>query len=144
MSVAERDFFASEPELDVSVAPAFSIFYWIFWLPLVAAVTIFTLGVGTLLLPLLAWYKMAVVNRTRIRFERGSNRFTFERGRWFVKDDDVVTVKSVDNVKLDRSLPGKMFGWCNIQVETRSEMYQINNVSTVQAERFRRLILEMV
>lgn len=128
---------------NVGVSRAYTFFFWlnaIVWSLLLGTATA---GVGFLLLPVLAWYKVAVINRTKILFENETKRFVFQRGRWFVKDDDVVPVKAVDNVKLNRSITGKIFGWCDIQVETRSETYKIKYVATAAAEQFREAFLAM-
>ena len=126
---------------NVGVAGAYSLFYWVNSVLWTAIITPFTAGIGIALLPILFWYKKAVINRTKIIFENDTKRFIFQRGRWFVKDDDVVPVKAVDNVKLNRSITGKIFGWCNIQIETRSETYKINYVATKEAEAFREAFL---
>lgn len=133
-----------EDNMGVGVSKNYSMFYWInatLWALIIA---IPSGGIGLLLFPVLLWYKKAVINRTKIIFDNAQKRFIFQRGRWFVKDDDVVPVKSVDNVKLNRSISGKIFGWCNIEVETRAEKYKIKYVSTKAAERFRESFLETV
>ena len=90
------------------------------------------------------WYKKAVLNRTKIIFENGTNKVTYQRGRWFVRDEDIIPVKSIDNVKLDRSLLGKILGYCHMSLETRgNEPYKLKAVSTKQAERFRDAFIEM-
>lgn len=120
---------------DVTVSRAYSVFYWLMAL----ALTVATYG---LILPFAIWYKLAVINRTKIIFNEGTKAMTFQRGRWFVKDDDRVPVRAIDNVKLDRSILGKLFGWANITVETRSERYRIKHIGTAQAEQFRERFLD--
>ena len=114
--------------IEVGVARGYSIFFWTAWIICI---------LGILLLPILLWYKKAVVNRSRIRFKAGSDRVTVEHGRWFVKDEDTVPVSAIDNIKLDHSVLGKMAGWCDITVVTRSEEYHIPYVSASSAKRFR-------
>lgn len=97
-----------------------------------------------IILPLSVWHKKAVVNRTKIIFENASNKITYQRGRWFVKDEDVIPVKAVDNVKIDRSVLGKIFGFCSMSLETKgSEPYALKGVSTKEAEGFRDAFIEM-
>ncbi|WP_245290258.1 MULTISPECIES: PH domain-containing protein [unclassified Shinella] len=129
---------------NVGVSMSFSIFYWcaaLIWTTLAA---IATGGVGILLFFVFLWRKVAVINRTKIIFENNTNRLTVQHGRWFIKDDDVVPVKAIDNVKLNRSILGKIFGWCDIMIETRSEAYVIKYVSTRMAETFRNDFLARV
>ncbi|MBL0372604.1 PH domain-containing protein [Rhizobium sp. KVB221] len=129
---------------NVEISGAYSVFFWlnaIFWTVLIS---IPTLGAGLLLILIFLWYKKAVLNRTKIIFTNGTKLFTAQKGRWFVKDDDVVPVKAVDNVKIDRSILGKIFGWCDIIIETRSEAYRIRHVNSKRAERFRKAFLASV
>jgi len=132
----------SENHSDVTVARAYSIFYWINALLISSLVAVVTPGVGIFLLAIFAWHKMAVVNRTKIIFEDSTKFMTFQIGRWFVKDDDRVPVNAIDNLKLNRSVPGKIFGWVEISVETRSENYRIPYVDTKKAEQFRDRFLD--
>lgn len=128
----------------VRVAGAYSVFFWInaiIWTVILAALT---MGVGLLLFPILLWRKIAVINRTGIDYSDDAKSFTFYRGRWFVRDDDTIPVKSIDNVKINRSLSGKIFGWCDVLVETRAEAYKIAHVTTRNAERFRQAFLAQV
>ena len=127
--------------MKVGVAISYSIFFWIVWIIISVVIGIFTSGLGLLILLPSFWYKKAVVNRNRILFETGSKSITCEHGRWFVKDDDLVPISAIDNVKLDRSLLGKIFGWCVITIETRSESYSLSYVSTNEAEAFRKALL---
>lgn len=128
--------------MKVGIASSYSIFFWTLWIVIAVVIGIFTAGVGALLILLPSfWYKRAVVNRNRILFETDSNSITCEHGRWFVKDDDLVPISAIDNVKLDRSLLGKIFGWCVITIETRSESYSLSHVSTNEAEAFRKALL---
>lgn len=129
---------------DVGVSRSYSIFYWVNALLLTTIIAALTAGIGVFLFPIVVWYKLAVINRTKVMFEDSTNMLIFQRGRWFVKDDDIVPVKAIDNVKLNRSILGKIFGWCDISIETRSEVYSIKYVSTRQAERFRLAFLEKV
>ena len=128
--------------MKVGVASSYSFFFWIAWsiIPVAAVMQTGEPLILIVLLPLF-WYKRAVVNRNRILFETGSNSITCEHGRWFVKDDDLVPISAIDNVKLDRSLLGKIFGWCVITIETRSESYSLSHVSTNEAEAFRKALL---
>lgn len=127
--------------MKVGVAISYSIFFWIVWIIISVVIGTFTAGLGLLILLPSFWYKKAVVNRNRILFETGSKSITCEHGRWFVKDDDLVPISAIDNVKLDRSLLGKIFGWCVITIETRSESYSLSYVSTNEAEAFRKALL---
>lgn len=127
--------------MKVGIASSYTFFFWIAWIIVSAAIAAVTAGLGLILLLPLFWYKRAVVNRNRILFETGSNSITCEHGRWFVKDDDLVPISAIDNVKLDRSLLGKIFGWCVITIETRSESYSLSHVSTNEAEAFRKALL---
>ena len=127
--------------MKVGVAISYSIFFWIVWIIISVVIGTFTSGLGLLILLPSFWYKKAVVNRNRILFETGSKSITCEHGRWFVKDDDLVPISAIDNVKLDRSLLGKIFGWCVITIETRSESYSLSYVSTNEAEAFRKALL---
>lgn len=122
---------------NVGVARAYSVFFWINALLWTAIIAVLTAGLGMFLLPFLAWYKWRVINRTKIVFEQDTNRIKFQRGRWFVLDDDIIPVKSIDNVKLNRSVLGRIFGWCDIDAATRVERYRIRHVSTRSAEAFR-------
>lgn len=128
---------------NVGVSGSYSVFFWVMAIIVTAVAAVASGGIGILIFPFLIWHKLAVVNRTKILFEDNTNRLTFQRGRWLVKDDDVVPVKAIDNVKLNRSLLGKIFGWCDILIETRSEAYKIKNVSTKQAEKFREAFLAL-
>ena len=127
--------------MKVGIASSYTFFFWIAWIIVSAAIAAVTAGLGLILLLPLFWHKRAVVNRNRLLFEPGSNNITCEHGRWFVKDDDLVPISAIDNVKLDRSLLGKIFGWCVITIETRSESYSLSHVSTNEAEAFRKAIL---
>lgn len=127
--------------MKVGIASSYSIFFWTVWIVIAVGICAFAGALGLLILLLPFWYKRAVVNRNRILFETGSNSITCEHGRWFVKDDDLVPVSAIDNVKLDRSLLGKIFGWCVIMIETRSESYSLSYVSTNEAEAFRKALL---
>ena len=127
--------------MKVGVAISYSIFFWIVWIIISVVIGTFTSGLGLLILLPSFWYKKAVVNRNRILFETGSKSITCEHGRWFVKDDDLVPISAIDNVKLDRSLLGKIFGWCVITIETRSESYSLSYISTNEAEAFRKALL---
>lgn len=127
--------------MKVSIASSYTFFFWIAWIIVSAAIAAVTAGLGLILLLPLFWYKRAVVNRNRILFETDSNSITCEHGRCFVKDDDLVPISAIDNVKLDRSLLGKIFGWCVIAIETRSESYSLSHVSTNEAETFRKALL---
>lgn len=129
---------------NVNVAGSYGVFFWISAIIWTTVVAVFTAGFGILLFPILVWYKKMVVNRTKIIFENDTNKLTFQRGRWLVKDDDVVPVRAIDNVKLNRSLMGKIFGWCDILIDTRSETYKIKYVSTKAAEQFRDAFLALV
>ena len=127
--------------MKVGIASSYSIFFWTVWIVIAVGIWAFAGALGLLVLLLPFWYKRAVVNRNRILFETGSNSITCEHGRWFVKDDDLVPISAIDNVKLDRSLLGKIFGWCVIMIETRSESYSLSYVSTNEAEAFRKALL---
>ena len=122
---------------DVCISRAYSIFFWINAILVTMIASVLSAGIGILLFPLFVWYKLAVLNRTKIEYLTGDNKLTFFTGRWFVRDDDVVPLKAIDNVKLNRSLPGKIFGWADIIIETRSENYRINCVATKTAQSFR-------
>ena len=130
-----------DANMKVGIASSYSIFFWIVWIVIAVGICAFAGGLGLLVLLLPFWYKRAVVNRNRILFETGSQSITCEHGRWFVKDDDLVPISAIDNVKLDRSLLGKIFGWCVIMIETRSESYSLSYVSTNEAEAFRKALL---
>lgn len=129
---------------NVNVAGSYSWFFWINSVVITAIAAALSGGIGIILFPIMVWYKRMVINRTKIIFENDTNRLTFQRGRWFVKDDDVVPVKAIDNVKLNRSIMGKIFGWCDILIETRSETYKIKYVSSKEAEKFRDQFLSLV
>ena len=47
-------------------------------------------------------------------------------------------ISATDNVKLERSLLGKIFGWRVITIETGSESYSLSYVSTNEAGAFRK------
>ena len=122
---------------EVRVGQSYSVFFWlnaVFW-------SIITAGIALPVIVLLAIYKFRVINRSKIQFSNGARAIKFLRGRWFVRDDDMIPVSAVDNVKLDRSILGRIFGWCDILFETRSETYRLRYVSTKQAEQFRDMFL---
>lgn len=127
--------------MKVGIASSYTFFFWIVWIVIAVGICAFAGGLGLLILLLPFWHKRAVVNRNRLLFEPGSKSITCEHGRWFVKDDDLVPISAIDNVKLDRSLLGKLFGWCVITIETRSESYSLSHVSTNEAEAFRKALL---
>lgn len=119
---------------NVRIATVFSVFYWIVWggLSLLFVITF----------PIVAWYYFAVVRRKRFEFREGDNRITYVKGGWFVSDDDSLPLRAIDNVKIDRSLLGAIFGWCTIRLETRSENYKLSGVSQSQSQSFRTAILD--
>lgn len=148
----------------VEVSPGFSVWYWIG----TVGYALFLAGVALLVshflvrpehkllailiaVPLIAtmfgnsvWRKLAVINRTKITYGDDATKLVFHRGRYFVKDEDAVPLRAIDNVKLNRSLLGKVFGWCDLSLETRSEGYEIPYVSSKQAEIFRKEFLDML
>jgi len=126
----------------VKPARAYSVFFWIsavFWSLLIGAVTA---GLGLLLFPFFIWYKLAVINRTRAFYRPGEKAIIFHRGRWFVRDEDAIPVKSIDNIKLDKSVLGNIFGWVNIRFMTRSDDYRIKYVDRNEAMRFRNVFID--
>ena len=119
----------------VGPAPAYSFLYW------VGAIVLSAL-LAFVPLPFFAWYKFAVINRTRAIYRMGDRAVTFHRGRLFVRDEDTIPISAIDNVKLDRSVPGKIFGWVNMFFMTRSDVYRIDHVDYDEAVRFRNIFLE--
>ena len=115
--------------MTIAIAPAVTVIYWL------------ARGWLVPLLPVFIWHKKAVVNRNRILFEEDAHSVTVHHGRWFVLDDDIVQISAIDHIKLNRSVLGKIFGYCDLTLETRSEIYQLKDVSTRQAEAFRDTIL---
>ena len=130
---------------NVDLSTAYTVFYWLidgivlFFIMLVIS----GLGspggawlVGCIIVLIKIWYKKAVLNRTKIFYEKGAKQITFQRGRWFVRDEDFIPIKAIDNIKLDRSLPGKIFGFCTLRLATRgNEPYLLKGPSTKQAEK---------
>ena len=127
--------------MKVSVSTAYSVFFWVKWITISVVLSPFTLGLSLLLLPFLFWYKQAVVNRSKFLFETGGKTITCEHGRWFVLDDDIVQVSAIDNIKLNRSGLGKLFGWCHMTIESRSASYALACVATAEAEAFRKEVM---
>ena len=119
----------------VGPARAYSVFYWIMALIISAPFMLTPL-------PLFAWYKLAVINRTRAIYRMGDRAITFHRGRLFVRDEDTIPITAIDNVKLDRSVLGNIFGWVNMLFMTRADVYKIGHVSRDEAVRFRNIFLE--
>lgn len=119
----------------VGPAPAFSILYWL-------GAIVFSALFAFLPMPFLAWYKLAVINRTRAIYRVGDRAVTFHRGRLFVRDEDTIPISAIDNIKLDYTVPGKVFGWVNMFFMTRTDVYRIDHVSSEDAVRFRNIFLE--
>ena len=125
----------------VSVATSYSVAFWAVWGVILIVLIGLTAGAALLLLPFLFWYKQAVINRNQFLLEKGAKRMMVKHGRWFVVDDDRVAISAIDNIKLNRSMFGAIFGWCTIVVETRSEVYPLAHASSKEATAFREVIL---
>ena len=136
---------------NVNLSTAYTVSYWL-WNVLFIMLVVVVLGlteeawlVGFILTLLSIWHKKAVVNRTKIFYEKGANKLTFQTGRWFVRDEDFIPIKAIDNIKMDRSLPGKLLGFCTLRLETHgNEPYLMKGPSTKQAEKFRDAIFELL
>ena len=139
---------------NVESSTAYSVFYWlshvIFCLFIMLGIAGFGSAGGAWLFGFIVtlsslWYKKAVLNRTKIFYEKGTNKILYQTGRYFVRDEDFIPIKSIDNIKMDRSLPGKIFGFCTLRLETQgNEPYLLKGISTKQAEEFRDAIFELM
>lgn len=124
----------------VGVATSSTVIYWLFWLLLI----VISMGLALIIFPISLIYRLRVTNRTRLVYDENSNRVRYTRGRLFTLDDDVIPVRSIDNVKIDRTVLGSLFGWCNLEIYTRAEKYRLTQVSKQDAEAFREAFLETV
>ena len=123
--------------LEVGPAGAYTVFYWIRSALVTTVVAIPTMGLGLILLPVFLWHKKAVINRTKIMVGEGARHADFKHGRWFIADEDQIPLKSIDNIKVDHSILGKIFGWCTLVLETRSENYELRHVCKASAKEFK-------
>ena len=137
---------------NVDLSTAYTVFFWL--IHVIICLFILLVGydetVGAWLLVFIVtllhtWQKKAVLNRSKIFYEKGANTITVQTGRYFVRDEDIIPIKAIDNIKMDRSLPGKIFGFCTLKLMTRgNEVYKMRGPSTKQAEKFRDAISKLM
>lgn len=117
--------------MTIRLARWYTVWFWVIWsVPCICILPF----------PFVYWYKIRVLNRSYIALKEGT--LHLYQGRWFVLDDDVVYVKAIDHIKIDRSLMGYFFGWCSIVITTRNGTFSYKYMDLHAAEAVRGQIMQ--
>lgn len=79
---------------------------------------------------------LRAIKRNALEFD--GEKITLTIGRIFVVDDEMLPLSSVSSILLDKSLVGRILGYCTIRIITRaSNAIVMHNASEKQATAFR-------
>lgn len=83
---------------------------------------------------------LRAIKRNALEFD--GEKITLTIGRIFVVDDEMLPLSSVSSILLDKSLVGRILGYCTIRIITRaSNAIVMHNASEKQAIAFRDKIM---